>query len=352
MAANTPSLPLLEFPVDIIHYIADLLTDGELFFLGITCRALYATLCPRMKPLADMVPKSQSALVLSWFERRNRTHFACFVCGRLHRSRFRIIGGLLGLVARHGLDFDSDCYALSSLYLPIVVGIKSVSRFTRIPFFKAQLVMDRHFSGVGNPLLTLDFAGYGTWRQSNGYFVIASFTCTPRIQSNNLLISLRYKISFFGNLQDTSEALFADRRFAICRHLNPESLSAQNPAPEHLLSLNSCHKQLGHCRFCPTDYELTVKSVANRRTKVEITTYTQLGSCRSLQDWNWKLCTFSPGRLIEDQALLRRRLAIFPGSIRLQWLGEMKPDRRTSGFGSFLKRAIYLADDFVVDRRI
>jgi hypothetical protein len=32
MAANTPSLPLLEFPVDVIHYIADFLTDGELFF--------------------------------------------------------------------------------------------------------------------------------------------------------------------------------------------------------------------------------------------------------------------------------------------------------------------------------
>jgi len=251
---------LTQLPSDIIHYVADFLTDGEVIFLGTTCRALYATLCCRMKRLPDIELKSQKALVLSWFQRKHRTHFACFICGRLHRFRFRIAGGLFGHVIKERIYFHSNCYALSSIYFPIKVGFKSASRFTSIPFFKAQLIMNRHFSRVGCSLTTLDFAGYGSWKHNNQYLVKASVTCTPRILSQKLLISLRYSIRCSGNLQQTSAAILARRRFAICRHLNPESQSAQNPLPDHLLQLKDCNKQLGHCRFCPTDYELTVKS--------------------------------------------------------------------------------------------
>jgi hypothetical protein len=56
--------------MDIIHCMADYLSDGELYFLGRTCKALHRSLQGRTKgPLLEHIIKiTRFVLVVQWYE--------------------------------------------------------------------------------------------------------------------------------------------------------------------------------------------------------------------------------------------------------------------------------------------
>ena len=244
--------PFLALPVDVLHCVADFLSDGDVFFLGIACKALYPVMRGRMKQLAHMRPKCR-ALVLSWLHQHNPDHYACFCCGTLRR--YRIIHGTI-------ID-DQENHRLCSYWAGLFVlngrGFPWDNLMDyKLPFYRAQLVMNQHFNGCGAPLDTISHIR--TWWSFNhntlpsraGIKMRAIWT--PRIINDRLYLYRRLAFNMAADHHQTSAFLHRRRYLEICCHMHPATWCAGNPRPASLDLFREDTNQLGHCKFCPTDY--------------------------------------------------------------------------------------------------
>jgi hypothetical protein len=199
--------------------------------------------------------------------------------------------------------------------------------------------MNRHFMGCG---ATLDaVSGLKVWRDwipSSERMVHVYSKWTPLIINDKLHLSNRRSFKWIGDFQQTSYFLDQSANINICGHLHSLAWSRENPKPANLHVLRECVNQLGHCKLCPTDYEITVHSKENwlfgQTTHVTLTSFMQIGSCRSLDDWNWVLCSTGWKQLRASGIATRETRGIPPGEIRDTWYRN----QRTEISGQCLKR--------------
>jgi hypothetical protein len=186
--------PFLALPMHVIRCIADFLSDGEIYLLGISCKALYPSMHGRVTSLIHM-PAKDRALVLAWMERYNPDYYACFSCGTLRRYRTRILGRIF-----NDEKYHDNCYFWAALFRSNGWGFPWYSSFSSLPFYKAHLVMNRHFTGYGTPLDTI--SRIQVWKHyipSSSRMVWMYGIWAPRIINNKLFLSKRLKFKIDGD---------------------------------------------------------------------------------------------------------------------------------------------------------
>jgi hypothetical protein len=199
----------LAFPVDVLHCVADCLSEGDIVFLAMTCKALYPIMRGRIQQLAHMKPKSR-ALILSWLQRHNPDRYACFCSGRLRRYRIlrgkiiddeenhRLCSYWAGLFVNNGRGFPWDS----------LMGYK-------LQFYKARLVMNQCFNGCGAPLNTISYIRNMVVRHHYTlpfrYGIKMHAIWTPRIINDRLYFYRRLAFNMAADHHKTSTFLHRGR---------------------------------------------------------------------------------------------------------------------------------------------
>jgi hypothetical protein len=226
---------------------------------------------------------------------------------------------------------DDNDYYWAALFRNNGRGFPRYTPFYSLPFSKAQLAMNRHFTGNGAPLNTI--SKIRGWKMFAPFPVTVFSKWTPRIIYDKLFLSHTIKFTFPGDHQQTSAFLAGSHCLHICGHLHQEAICPDNPMPV-METLQECRNQLGYCRLCPTDYEITVRSSKNwirRTTHVNITSFMQVGSCRSTQDWNWVLCSTGWRQLRTSGLATREARGIPSGEIRDTWNRDQEKEPPSLG---------------------
>jgi hypothetical protein len=140
----------------------------------------------RIKQFAHIKPSSR-ALVLSWLQQHDPDHYACFCCGTLRRYRI-IRGAIIDDEENHRL-----CSHWAGLFVNNGRGFPWDNlRGYKLPFYKAQLVMNQHFNGCGAPLNTISYiTTWSSFRLPSLGGIKMHAVWTPRIINDRLYLHRR-----------------------------------------------------------------------------------------------------------------------------------------------------------------
>jgi hypothetical protein len=294
-------------PTEIILEVASYLDAVSSTSLALTCRRLYTVCFPKRLVMQG----SEKELLLLLLERDLPSFYFCYFCVKLHdwhgrwditpwpSGRFRLCGPEMG---RHIVDLEPH--------------------FIAYPF--ARLVVNRHLYGPEHGP-DLHHLNCQTKSKSEENGTVKHTPRSARIVGGQLLIYTTMSLSHCRGDSQLLRQYLNSWRPIVCVHLQlgrPNTLihgSVQLPELVHEEGASSrftlCYNAQGSCVFCLTDYIIEV-TWQDERTgyKISLTTYRQLGDCRSPLDWGWRTMA---GRYIGDLPLRSTRYGT--GYVRDQW---------------------------------
>ena len=314
------TLGAFALPPEIILMITAYLPSPSRLCLAITCRTLY-DLCFPQHSCLNTAEKEELLLLL---EKDTASLYFCHYCTELHRWCTRWSNSIFTWV----LDEDLPCQTSDRNALR-AFGIRN-----KIPYHHVRLVMNRHFYGPshGLPLKKLEDRCSSTYHPG----IVESSSRHACIIDSKLLL---HSVITLHQSRGSSKILrsFVDTWiFHACEHLTlgkgkpsyspiqlPELVKGKDTPGRYV----ACDQSCGSCTLCPTDYCIDITwSGRGKGYVIKLSTYHQLGGCRSPSDWSWR--TMSE-MLTAEEPRTAFPLEYGPGSIRDRWNKAEGIDSRT-----------------------
>lgn len=301
-------------PTEIILEVASYLDAVSSTSLALTCRRLYTVSFPKRLVFQG----SEKELLLLLLERDLPSFYFCQFCVKLHdwHWQWKLTPWPFGSFGLCGPEMSRQLVDLEP-------------HFIAYPF--ARLVVNRHLYGSEHGP-DLHHLNCQTERELIENGTVQHTSRNARIVESQLLIYTSMSLSHCRGDSQLLRQYLNDWRPIVCVHLylgRPSTLihgSVQLPELVHEEGASSiftpCHNAQGSCVFCLTDYIIEVTWQGERTGyKISLTTYRQLGDCRSPLDWGWRTMA---DRYIGDLPLRSTRYGT--GYVRDQWnrIGEIK----------------------------
>lgn len=309
--------PILSLPVEIIDNVGQYLSNHEKVLLSLTCSSLRFILAG----YSALLSTEDWRQLLQVVQRDTPHLFYCHACVKMHP--FDQTFGPTGLPACFELLDKSHCTIAGDD--PTTFGgggrrsLVSNNDY-QLAFHHVQLVMNRHFFGArhGLPLSRLEVRASST--SSSGSIKTQSWR--SQIIAGELFLSAIYVLSHKRNAVHQTWYDAALGRIDICPHTRTRShwtdirnmpaleYREENPfEPDNVLRLTDGvieeHEASQSCSYCLTDIDIACESKSLEARVISITTYHQLGSCRSPGDWKWQVFT-TPARECRKDGLPKR----------------------------------------------
>ncbi|KAJ3546085.1 hypothetical protein NM208_g2181 [Fusarium decemcellulare] len=310
-ASEDPRGDLKVFPDEIILTIADHLPGSSLALLGLTCRPFHQ-LFSRYMPTRTLVPRREQENFWQILERDIGNLYFCHECVKPHR--WDTWGKRLGYAAlRLSVGPCVFRWRYSCHPQPELI----------IPFPYAHLIINRHLYGPlhGLPVSKVEQNACTTRLENGGRL---RKTVQGRIINDELFLKKSLEIWHVGGEDLQLREIISRQYFNVCKHawIGPNSFDfyAIPEVSRPLEWFRACKDALGSCYDCLTDYSLSIAwGEAEGQQKgwlVSITSYHQLGSCRSPHDWKWSMASDESTPWHKPRC---QRTGHEPGVVRQRW---------------------------------
>lgn len=305
------TLGRLALPPEIILIIATYLPKVSLLSFSLTCRTFH-NLCFPESP--NLNPTETQELLLL-IEKDVAHLYFCHICVKLHRwttcwLKYVFLGG------KESLSYEGRCQFQLSICSPITCCI---------PYHRARLAMNRHLYGTAHGIPSSDVVSQ--YPDTDAWLGV-KFRATwhARIVDDQLLVSSVITISSpSGNGHVTRKYVDQNRHY-ICPHLFTHISGERGPImrlPELAKNCSGpnyfepCGQSVRSCLACRTDYCIDIFWGGRKKGwAINLTTYRQLGACRSPWDWDWRIMTglssYSDRRALNP-------VKYRPGIVRQMW---------------------------------
>lgn len=334
--------PFLDLPLDILHCIFDHLEPEDCIAFALSCKDLHNWCFPRAlerlrNPLTTRLQRQAVHLLLE--KQCGDRSFYCNSCDGFHPFSTQWRATHSRLTLEHPRN-DSFCQERSR-FEP---GASIFNPF-KVDYTLARLVMNRHFIGppAGLPLDCLEVEDLRRDHEAKPY--TWTQTWRARIISDELMLSAVHTFSplavddgFARSFKEGLDYEAPTRWYSkLCSHVAINSdrdlpCVARKGVGTTVLDLFvPCRDVEGSCTTCLTDFTTTITWIDGvteadeaqqhfERTgywSIVITTYHQLGKCRSPTDWKWAAARANAPWFLER----RKDGEHCFGSVRRRWQG-------------------------------
>ncbi|KAI0143856.1 hypothetical protein F4776DRAFT_660963 [Hypoxylon sp. NC0597] len=318
---------LLELPIEMVQCISGYLSEVDAVCLALTCKALLSLLGGRDRSNLQLELPAKETL--------------------LCRLEADIVGVLYCHFCRKLIRFDNDARldtrGLKRIKLskshPLECTLSSTVSFLgasfELPYYVARLVTNYQLFGPkhGIPLSYLSYQYQHPYPDNISSILSRPWgnakvgrkeAVTAKLIENELFLSWTYEL--FHENADTVALLryMATRPLFICQHKTIGTHSYNWRHGRDRVSIltekprwkwDGGYRKTDSCAFCMTDWEISIEWVNPQRGWViTVTTYHELGHCRSPSDQIWK-------SLVHPSIESEFRDAP-GGAIKRRWLGE------------------------------
>lgn len=315
---------LAAIPPEIVLEVMRHLDDVSQFSLALTCRTFFRQYLPPDQSLGA----SSKQQLLFLLEKDVPGLYYCFCCEILHRWKNKSWACApptkygLGGVAYEDCLYGSSSWHLSGILLHFVV---------------ARTIMNRHLLGRKHGL-SLSALHFTDTRRSQCGGSRSSMAWKARVIDDELVLRCATKI---WNKRQDARALrrWVDEKWhSVCAHLQADKCDSEDrervwsgrgwstitQVDELRKDTSSptlfvpCSKSAKSCPRCMTDYCIDIEETERTGWTIKITTYYNLGSLRTPQDWQWETHRAQNGAKSSPR-ILRDPEEAGPGVVRRKW---------------------------------
>ncbi|XXG96842.1 hypothetical protein Hte_003133 [Hypoxylon texense] len=312
---------LIEQPVDIILQIADNLGNASVLCLALTCKPLFVLLYSKAR--ARLEPPEKETL-LCCLEKDIPGVFYCHFCKKLMQfdQNGRPAASSPGLVlTRPSFSEWKKC---------VYPHTVSFARTTlALPYHHARLITNYGLfgSGHGFPPSYLSTESLEL-KRGHGY---SGEVWRAKLIGDELFLSCIHTRFDQNADADGLQKFIKEEPFFICQHVSVGAPSWNRWLDLNLPPVNAKevgdpdYHKFGSCGHCLTDWDASIEwSGAKYGWMVKITTYHNLGGCRSPFDQKWQA--------MAEPHYLRFQRDLVRGAVKGSWVSEQRflPDRRRS----------------------
>lgn len=359
---QSPTPSYLELPLDIHCCIVDHLEPATGIALALSCKTLYnrffESALKKLRHPSTTITQRQGVHLMLEQERGGRAVY-CHSCDALHdfspfwqaTDKPRYIKNPRSPCYGEPYSIRNSCKLRSKFEL-----VWHYARPFGVDYHLARLVMNRHLLGAtaGLPLSCLEvqnlsqldtrlsqpFTWNQTWRASiidDELYLSAVHTFRQPHVGDRFARSFRNGLSPFSPHQNDLTKIrlcsHTDLRCSYSRNSLP-CLDARGPFSRASHLFAPCRKEQSSCMYCLTDFTTTITWIDRSNVlgtdqlraceqdptyfdepglwRITITTYHQLGKCRSPADWKWQLAA-------EQWSTFVRPVSCPAGTVQHRW---------------------------------
>ncbi|KAI1408437.1 hypothetical protein F5Y13DRAFT_109259 [Hypoxylon sp. FL1857] len=296
---------LLQLPVELVLIISEFLPQEDEVCLALTCTSL---LCLLGDAKTMQLEPSAKETLLCRLEPEVPGVVYCHFCRKLVPFNGDAPAGIDGLrLNRLSPTQFANCACSSMVSF-------SGSSF-KLPYYLARLATNYQLFGPEHGI-PLSYLSYEYQHPYHTYVPLAlqlpwskimvsrTETATAKLIDNELFISCTYKLFHEEADANALHRYIITTPFYICKHITVGALRRNTeydvdlPTMTNSRPTDSRHQKTGSCHFCTTDWDTLVEWVDSKcGWVITVTTYHELGHCRSPYDRIWQDIARPPLRL-------------------------------------------------------
>ncbi|KAI1485428.1 hypothetical protein F5X96DRAFT_660045 [Biscogniauxia mediterranea] len=278
---------LLQLPNEIILLISDSLPMEDAVCAALTCKRLFFLIFSRKVKLMRLQP-SAKGMLLCRLEKDIIGVFYCHFNQKLMRfdSNGKSKAFTLWLIKSSQLR-DGECAS---------AAVKFISSAFMLCYYRARLVTNYQLLGPqhGIPPSSLSYVTPTFVIMPYLEHVCRKEAWAAKLIGDELFLSATHKLFYDQVHAKALQSYLTSKSFYICKHMSVglyyrKGDNINLPAIDRNSATDSNYYSTGSCRFCSTDWDAAIEWIGARHGwMVTITTYHDLGSCRSPFDRKWQ----------------------------------------------------------------